>query len=1172
MAQLVHQKTAGNPFFAIQFVSSLAEEGLLTFDHAKSQWHWDLNRIHAKGYTDNVVDLMVRKLNRLPAETQKALQQLACLGSSAEFALLTMAYQDSKQEMHRKLWEAVRTGLVFRSENSYKFLHDRVQEAAYSLIPEELRAEVHLRIGRLLAAHTPPERRDETIFELVNQLNRGAALITSRGEREQLAELNLIAGKRAKASTAYASALKYLVAGAALLVDGSWERRHDLVFPLELQRAECEFLTGALEVAEERLAALATQAASTVERATASCLRIDVYTTLGQSDRAVTVCLDYLRHVGVNWSPHPTEEEMRHEYERIWAQLGSRTIEELVELPLMTDPASLASLDVLTKVFPAALYTDANLYALVICRAVNLSLEWGNCDGSCVAYVRLGMVAGPRFGHYETGFRFGQLGLELVEQRGLTRFQARTLETFGLIMPWTRPVRAGRDLLRRAFEVATQTGDLTVAAYSCDIMNTNLLVAGDPLVEAQREAELGLAFAQRARFSPNIDVITAQLALIRTLRGLTRTFGCFEDGQFDELKFELHVSSNPALALPECYYWIRKLQARFFAGDYASAIEASSRAQRVLWTSLSQFETAEFHFYGALSHAASWDSAAPDRRQGHFDALTTHHRQLEVWAENCSENFENRAALVGAEIARLEGRDLDAMHLYEKALHSAHASGFVHNEALVNELAARFYMPRGFDKIANTYLRDARDCYLQWGADGKVRQLEKQYPHLTYEKPLPDPTSTILTSVEHLDLATVIKLSQAISGEIVLEKLIDTIMRTAIEHAGAERGLLILARGDEYRIVAEATTSSDTVAVGPRQGSVNAADLPLSVLYYVVRKKESVLLHDAVGDKQFFADDYIQGHHARSILCLPLLKEGRLLGLLYLENNLATHVFTPERIVVLKLLASEAAISLENIRLYDDLQESERRYREMQMELAHANRVAAMGQLTASIAHEVNQPNTAVVASAQAALRWLDRRPPELEQVRRALARIEQNAIRASEVIERIRDMIKKTPPRKDRVAINRVLHEVIELTRAEAARHRVLVQTAFAENLPEVVGDRVELQQVTVNLILNAIEAMSETDQGSRELLIRTAKADGDDILVAVVDSGPGLPATLERLFDPFYTTKPSGLGVGLSICRSIIVAHAGRLWASANVPRGAVFQFTLPTKGEDPNHIEAL
>jgi predicted ATPase/signal transduction histidine kinase len=1160
LAQLVHQKTAGNPFFAIQFVSSLAEEGLLTFDHTTAQWHWDLTRIHAKGYTDNVVDLMVRKLNRLPAETQNTLQQLACLGDSAEFALLTIACQDSKEEMHRKLWEAVRTGLIFRSENFYKFLHDRVQEAAYSLIPEELRAEAHLRIGRLLVAHTPPERRDEAIFDLVNQLNRGAALITSREEREQLAEFNLIAGKRAKASTAYASALKYLVDGAALLADDSWKRRHDLIFPLEFQRAECEFLTGQWAAAEERLNMLSSCAANTVELATVTCLRVDLYTALDQSDRAVAVCLDYLRYLGVECSLHPTEGEAKREYEQIWSQLGRRKIEELIELPLMSDPASLATLDVLIKAFPPALFTDANLHSLITCRAVNLSLERGNCDGSCVAYVYLAMIAGPRFGNYKAGSQFGWLGYDLVEKRGLKRFLARTYMVVGdNVTPWTRHVAARRDLVRRAFDAANAIGDLTYAAYSCNHLITNLLAAGDQLAEVQREAENGLEFAQKVRFGLVIGQVTAQLRLVRTLRGLTPKFGSFNDEEFDELQFERHLANNPALAEVECWFSIRKLQARFFAGDYASALDASSRAQRVLWTSPSQFETAEFHFYSALSQAASWDSAAPDRRQQHFEALTAHHRQLEVWAENCPENFENRAALVGAEIARIEGRNVDAEHLYERAIRSAHANGFVHNEAVANEFASRFYRARGFDKIAGMYLREARDCYLQWGADGKVRQLDMLYPHLRDKKPLPDPTSTILTPTENLDLATVMKLSQAISGEIVLERLIDTLMRMAIENAGAERGLLILARGDEFRTVAEATAGSDTVAVGPRQTSVTVTDLPESVLQYVARTKDSVLLHDASSEKQFLADEYIHLHHARSILCLPLLKETRLVGVLYLENNLAPHVFTPDRIVILKLLASLAAISLENIRAEAEARESEQRYREVQMELAHANRVATMGQLSASIAHEINQPIGAAITYADAALRWLDAHPPNLEEVREALGLILESGVRAGEVMDRIRAFAKKAPPRKDSLEINEVILEVIALISRETEKNGISAQTQLAETLPLIKGDRVQLQQVLLNLLMNAIEAMSGMSGGPRELLISTVKGD-TGVVVSVRDSGPGLtPESSERLFESFYSTKPGGLGMGLSICRSIVEAHGGRLWANANEPRGAVFQFTL-------------
>ncbi len=405
LARLVDEKTGGNPFFTIQFISELAEEGLLRFDHDAARWQWELNRIHAKAHTDNVADLMVGKLTRLPVETQAALQQFACLGNVADITRLSIVLGKSDDDVRTDLWDAVRLGLVERLDGSYKFIHDRVQEAAYSLIPKRLRAEAHLRIGRLLLAHIPADRREEAIFEIVNHLNRGAALITARDEREQLAELNLHAGRRAKASTAYASALTYLAAGPALLAEDSWERRHELTFALELNRAECEFLTGALAAAEEHLTALSARAATTVERASVACLRIDLDLTFDESGRAVAVGLDYLRHLGVEWSPHPTAEDARREYQRVWSTLGDRPIEALVDLPLISDPTSLATLDVLTKLTAPAWYTDANLLSLVICRAVNLSIEGGNCDASSFAYATLGLLAGPHFGDYRAGFR-----------------------------------------------------------------------------------------------------------------------------------------------------------------------------------------------------------------------------------------------------------------------------------------------------------------------------------------------------------------------------------------------------------------------------------------------------------------------------------------------------------------------------------------------------------------------------------------------------------------------------------------------------------------------------------------------------------------------------------------------------------------------------------------------
>jgi predicted ATPase/signal transduction histidine kinase len=1176
LAELVHEKTGGNPFFAIQFLTALAEEGLLVFDSGAVAWSWDLARIRAKGYTDNIVDLMAGKLSRLPHTTQQALGQLSCLGNVAEIATLALVQGESEEQIHAALRAAVRAGLVFRLDSVYTFIHGRVQEAAYALVPASERAAVHLSIGRLLLSRTPPEETEEKIFEIVNQLNRGTVLIDSLEERGRVAELNLLAGKRAKASTAYASALTYFVAGYALLAEKSWEQRHALTFALEFQRAECEFLTGNFAAAEERLSMLSRRAKDLADSAPVARLQTELYAALDQSDRAVEAALEYLRRAGVDWSPHPTNDEVRQEYERIWRQLGNRPIEALVDLPPMTDPACWATLDVLTAVEEPSHFIDQNLRCLVIARIVNLSLEHGNSDGSCVAYVQLGWLVGPRFGDYRAAFRFGKLGLDLVEKRGLERFRTRVSQCFGyFINPWSRHLRSGLELLRRSFTTAQEAGDVKYAVYSCDRLVTILLAAGDPLGEVQREAETGLEFARNAKFGYVVDIIIGQLRFIRALLGLTASLSSFNDSEFDEIRFEQNLKANPHSVFARCWYWIRKLQACFCAGDCASALEAASKAEPLLQTGRGHFEWAEYIFYGALARAAQYDSASSEEKVRYREALAAHHEQIVVWAENCPENFANRAALVGAEIARIEGRELDAERLYEKAIQSAREHGFVQNEAIAHEVAARFYSARGFETTAHAYLRNARYCYLRWGALGKVRQIDQSYPSLYEERTSSPSITTIGTPVMQLDVGTVVKASQAVSSEIVLDKLIEALMKIAVEHAGAERGVLVAIRSNELQIEAEARTGRGMIEVVVCHAPITLADLPESVLHYVFRTRESVVLHDASVANQFSRDGYLARKQTRSVLCLPIVRQAKLVGLLYLENNLTAGAFTSDRIALLELLASQAAISLEHAQLYADLQQenierkraegelrrSEASLREAQSELARVARLTTTGEMAASIAHEVNQPLAGIVTNANASLRWLAGDSPNLAEAREAIRRIIRDGDRAGVVTQRIRALFARTRAAKERLDINEAIGEVAVLAGSEMRRNQVVLRMELAADLPPITGDRVQLQQVVLNLILNGIEAMSTVQDHPRELVIRTQRGEDDDeVCVAVQDSGIGLdPKSREQIFDAFHTTKPSGLGLGLPISRSIVEGHGGRLWALSNDGPGATFQFTL-------------
>lgn len=1276
LAELVYEKTAGNPFFAVQFITVLADEGLLAFDAGNAVWQWDIEGMRAKGITDNVAHLMSAKLRRLPCGTQEALGQLACLGNGAAIRTLALVRESSDDAVRAALQDAVDAGLVLFAYGSFNFVHDRVQEAGYALIPQAIRAMEHLRIGKVLLWLTPASELEEEIFEIVNQFQRGASAIESPADRESTAALYLMAGKRAKASSAYASARAYLASGLALLGDGSWVSHYALAFELQRHCAECEIVCGEMSRAEARLSELALHAQDLIPQIEVACLSVLLYFTTGRNERAVEVALAILPSVGITWTSRPAEAEVRREYLEMHERLAGRHAEELIDMPVMDDPVCIATMAILTELFPAAYAVDRYLLGMVLLRMTNLSLQHGNCESSSVAYSALNMVLGPQFGDYTTAYTLGQLACDLVDHRGMDRFKARVYSCFAAFtMPWIKHLPLCEPLMAHAFRVGSAMGDTAFAAYNSRNLITHLLVSGVPLGQVQRETEEVIAFASGVELGMPTDRFIGQLDLVKKLRGIPT-----DHRPDDEAWAGQDVEPYPGLAMMVCYYWVFRLQERYFAEDVAAALEAAGHVEGMRWTMRSSIEEAEYDFYAALTCAAAAESSPSQHRENRLLSLRVHYARIAAWSENCPENFANRKALIGAEIARLEGRSLQAQGLYEEAVRLARQHGFVQNEGIANELAGRFHAACGLQTAADAYLRNARLCYEEWGALAKLKRFDARYPQLRERGASGSGVVTIEKPVAQLDVETVGKASKTLSSVMILPSLLEKLMRLAVEHAGAERGLLILVHAGEPHVEAKALTGHGSVDVAVQRARVMPSDLPQSALNYVLRTGQRVVLDDVSAEGLYSQDDYVRNNRPRSVLCLPIFREDDVIGVLYLENNLTTRAFTADRVAVLDFLASQAAIWLENARLYSDLRRSEAwlgeaqylsatgsfywhvptdaiafsaqtyrlyeldpnvavtpeliaarfhpedlamleemidiargpatdldyRYRALmpdgavkylrlvahatrdkegeteyigaiqditqrylaeealgkaRSELAHVARITTLGVLTASIAHEVNQPLLGIVTNASTCLRMLAADPPNIEGARKTAQRSIRDGHRAADVIKRLRALFGQKGTITELVDLNDAAREVLSLSSIELQRSRVMLQIDLAADLPPVLGDRVQLQQVMLNLLLNASDAMIDVHDRPRQLAIETALDENDDVRLTVRDTGMGLdPQGVDRLFEAFYTTKAGGMGMGLSVSRSIIESHHGRLWASSNDGPGATFSFSVP------------
>ncbi len=1285
LAACVHEKTGGNPLFAQQFVATLADDGSLKYDALQLRWRWDLQRIREQRATDNIAELMIERVRRLPSDALSVMQMLACMGGHVEKVSLSLVLEEPLAAIQERLHEALRLGLVVDHQNAYSFAHDRVHEAAYGTVLESDRAKLHLRVGTCLLRAADEKDLDAHIFEIVSHFNKAGGPALNSEQRAATARLNLRAGRRARASSAYIEACRYLDLGRTQIGESTGRENPELAFELALEYAECSFLGGKLAETESMVEYLLLHARRPLDVAATYRLKVELHAVGTEYKEAVQSGLIALGQLGIDVPPHPSAEDVNAEYSKVWANLNGRPIDVIADLPPMADPAKQASMRLLAELWPPAYFTDFNLVVVVVCKMVNLSLLHGSTHLSNQGFALLGWLMGPVFGRFDEGYRVCQLAYGLAAERDSVLDHGRTCLTMALTSSWTQPLDVSLGKFRDAIRLAVDAGDLYFACYCGYLGSSHLLVRGQGLAEAQEECRKYLKFGNDVGFA-NAAAVTATVErTIACLLGQTRSLTDFTDDTFDGAAFEASLATSRMNNLVQ-WYWQRKTLLHFMAGEFDEALAASRRVDTDPLTRIVQIEYLEYHYFSALTICAVMSRVPESQRHNLRARLGGHHHIIGQWARDTrSATFTDKLLLVEAEMARLEGRPQDAEILYEQSANAARQNGFRHGEALACELASRFYRDRGMTRVAHALLREAIEAYERWGAKGKLAQLEAAYPEFLRPSAHMFAVATTVASLERINLERVLKESKAVASEFVGDELVTTLMRTVVEHAGAERGLLLVPKGDGFEIEAEASTTGETVEVELRIDHASTHAIAESIVRFAIRSRESVIVEDALSDPRLAVDPDVRERRVRSVLCLPLLGSGKLQGVLYLENNFAPGVFTATHLEVLKLLASHAAVSLENARLYRELAaresrirrlvesdvigivfwdvsgqlldandaflqmlgysreelesgslrwydmtppewheqvnrevqelnetgalrpvekeyfhkdgtripcllgaatfeetqtkgvaiivdlrkqkaaearavEVERRNRLLQTDLAHANRVTTMGELAAWISHDVRQPLVGVVSGANAGLRWLANDPPNVAAAARSFARIVRDGMYAGEVLDRTRALFKKLPPKAERIDVNPIIIETLALVRPQAERKGVEVRTRLADAGVIVFADRTQIQQVILNLLVNAIEAMESNELHPRELLISSCRKDGS-VRVDVFDTGAGLPAdATHRLFEAFYTTKPEGLGMGLRICKAVIESFDGRIGAVANADRGSDFYFELP------------